>query len=346
MAPDGTTFAIGWSLYDSVTRSYQAVRRTPGDPTWLALSKNGRFGVLLFRYDPETKLPVAPRMYRWDRAAKSLTPISRLADGTFLTLPNSFLAAVSEDGGTVAFAAGASQELWIWKEGQGPTQKTPVTVGGGQTQTVTNLVLTPDGSTVYFSTQLRQSGNSAPRALVRYSPSTEQFSVITSSYPYSVSDLSVSDDGSLLCFERFNQSLPQYDVAVVDTRNGTLRQASVSSSGTPANANSNRPQISGNGRYVVFDSDATNLVSVDFNGAIDVFRHDLFTGQTRKLSVLNDGGSFTSGATSPGGQFVSTDGSRIYFRGAFNTFSNVWDENGALCAFAAVADFRPRGRSA
>ena len=42
--------------------------------------------------------------------------------------------------------------------------------------------------------------------------------------------------------------------------------------------------VSGNGRYVAFDSRATNLVGTDDNKSQDVFRHDRVTGQTVRVS--------------------------------------------------------------
>ena len=43
--------------------------------------------------------------------------------------------------------------------------------------------------------------------------------------------------------------------------------------------------ISANGRYVVFTSDANNLVAGDTNGTRDVFVRDLLTGTTRLVSA-------------------------------------------------------------
>ena len=49
------------------------------------------------------------------------------------------------------------------------------------------------------------------------------------------------------------------------------RLASVRSNGTEASGGSDDPSISGNGRYVAFRSNATNLVNNDTNGRADVF---------------------------------------------------------------------------
>lgn len=290
------------------------------------------------RVDPETGAYVPRRIYRWDRSTQTLTAISRTSDGTFLPLSLLEVAAVSEHGGAVAFLTYANfkNELWIWNDGQGPTQKTPATIGSFTTESVDNIAISADGSALLFATRLKPPSGNSISALVRYSPSTNQFSVITSGYTYSVSNLSVSDSGALLCYKTFDQNrTPQSQVVTLDASTGTLRQVDVSSSGTPANASSDNPQISGNGRYVVFDSPATNLVAVDFNGASDVFGHDLSTGITRKLSNFNDGSSFSGGASLVGSngtlrltQFVSTDGSRVLFGGGVTNL--VWDENGTI----------------
>lgn len=87
-------------------------------------------------------------------------------------------------------------------------------------------------------------------------------------------------------------------------------RVSVSTSGTQANGPSAFGTASTNGRFVVFSSDATNLVPGDTNGKTDVFRRDLVTGETIRISVSDDGmqadgRSFASG--------VSRDGRLVLF---------------------------------
>jgi hypothetical protein len=50
--------------------------------------------------------------------------------------------------------------------------------------------------------------------------------------------------------------------------------------GAEGNDRSSYPAISANGRWVVFQSDASNLVTGDTNNAEDVFMHDRQTGST------------------------------------------------------------------
>jgi Tol biopolymer transport system component len=69
----------------------------------------------------------------------------------------------------------------------------------------------------------------------------------------------------------------------------TTLLVSVASDGTPANAWSDGASLSPNGRYVGFDSWATNLVISDTNNTYDVFVHDMETHQTINIAVASDG---------------------------------------------------------
>ncbi|GEM_PF-2378563 len=58
---------------------------------------------------------------------------------------------------------------------------------------------------------------------------------------------------------------------------------------TSGNGDSGRPSISWSGRFVAFESDATDLALPDTNQTSDVFVYDLSSGRTSRVSV-NDGG--------------------------------------------------------
>jgi hypothetical protein len=78
------------------------------------------------------------------------------------------------------------------------------------------------------------------------------------------------------------------DVFVRDLATGTTERVSVSTTGEEGNSSSTAASISAGGRYVVFSSFASNLVSDDTNGAFDVFIHDRQTGLTERVSVSSD----------------------------------------------------------
>ena len=92
-------------------------------------------------------------------------------------------------------------------------------------------------------------------------------------------------------------------------------RVSVATGGGQANNNSQnslllaRLPISADGRYVAFDSQATNLVGGDTNAASDVFLHDRQTGVTERVSLTSGGaqgnGDSRSPALSPDGRYVA-----------------------------------------
>jgi Tol biopolymer transport system component len=65
-----------------------------------------------------------------------------------------------------------------------------------------------------------------------------------------------------------------YDVFVYDRQTGQTIRVSVDSTGVQGNGESFWPSISSDGRYVVFDSLAMNLVAGDTNGSRDIFVRD------------------------------------------------------------------------
>ena len=79
------------------------------------------------------------------------------------------------------------------------------------------------------------------------------------------------------------------DIFVRDLQTGATTRVSVSSIGEQANSVSHGPDISADGRYVVFYSSASNLVSADHNGTWDVFVHDRVSGATERVSVSRAG---------------------------------------------------------
>ena len=95
-----------------------------------------------------------------------------------------------------------------------------------------------------------------------------------------------SSDADNLVFGDNNGS---EDIFVKDRFTSLTTRVSVSSSGAEGNGDSRFPTISDDGRYVTFDSLATNLVAGDTNGVRDIFRHDRQTGETVRISVATDG---------------------------------------------------------
>ena len=80
-----------------------------------------------------------------------------------------------------------------------------------------------------------------------------------------------------------------WDIFVRDRQTDTTERVSVNSSWTEANGSSDYVSISADGRYVAFDSIASNLVSGDTNGMWDVFVRDLVDKKTERVSIAGTG---------------------------------------------------------
>src|SRR2546425_8614451 len=79
----------------------------------------------------------------------------------------------------------------------------------------------------------------------------------------------------------------------------TTVRVSVASGGTEGDDASLGSALSADGRFVAFDSAATNLVAGDTKGVSDVFVHDRQTGTIERVSVAS-GGAQGNGSSSGG----------------------------------------------
>jgi Tol biopolymer transport system component len=100
-------------------------------------------------------------------------------------------------------------------------------------------------------------------------------------------------------------------------------------SGTAGNGSSGGTAVSADGRFSVFQSNATDLVPGDTNGATDVFRLDRVTGATTRLSVSTGGVQGNGPSVAPA---VSANGSRVVFASVASTLV-AGDTNGASDIF-------------
>jgi Tol biopolymer transport system component len=153
------------------------------------------------------------------------------------------------------------------------------------------------------------------------------------------------------------------DVFVHDRTTGATERISVGGSGKQGNRASRLPAISADGRFVAFESGASNLVPGDGNGVVDVFVRDREAGTTERVSVDGAGregdGRSDSCAISADGRIVAfqsaasnlvasdTDGTQDIFvrdRQTGTTEAVSYDENGnpagGVLAPAVSADGR------
>jgi len=135
---------------------------------------------------------------------------------------------------------------------------------------------------------------------------------------------SISPDGRFVAFQSEASNLVDgdtdiaEDVFVRDGDTGVITRISVGPAGIEGNDGSSRPAITPDGRFVAFESAASNLVLADLNEVADVFVHDRDSGTTEMASVPSDGTEREEYSHHPAGPFsmdatISADGRFVAF---------------------------------
>jgi outer membrane protein assembly factor BamB/pimeloyl-ACP methyl ester carboxylesterase len=223
-----------------------------------------------------------PDVFVHDRTTGQTTRVSVASDGSEGNSSSSS-PSISADGRYVAFSSAASNlvpgdtnyvtDIFVHDRTTGQTTRVSVTSGGRQANyESSNPFISADGRYVTF---------------------------------YS--------DASNLVPEDTNETP---DIFVHDRTTEETTRVSVASDGSQANdlgyyPFTVYPSISSDGRYVVFSSEASNLVPGDTNGQGDIFVHDRATGQTTRISVASDGSQANNGSDSP--LSISSDGRYVAF---------------------------------
>jgi Tol biopolymer transport system component len=161
----------------------------------------------------------------------------------------------------------------------------------------------------------RETGETSRVSVDSAGNQTESFpNEVVSSYLEGASQKpSISGDGRYVAFQSFARNLVTDDtnnvddIFVHDRETGETIRASVDSLGNQTVSYTNglgsgsigsrlgggsyNPSSNGDGRYIAFESTAENLVPNDTNGKfhIDIFVHDLLTGETTRVSVDSSG---------------------------------------------------------
>ena len=148
-------------------------------------------------------------------------------------------------------------------------------------------------------------------------------------------DVDLSADGAIVVFSSKASNLVPGDTNFVldifehDRQVGTTKRISFGVSGAESNGDSRHPRLSADGRYVAFESTASNLVSGDTNNRNDIFVHDRQSGATTRVSLGELGTQSNDYCSSPA---ISADGRYVGF---VSTASNLvgGDANGAPDVF-------------
>ena len=248
------------------------------------------------------------------------------------TDPNneSSLPSISADGRYVAFQSIASDfvsgdtngrsDIFVRDRTTGETTRVSVDSAGAQSNNdsqyasisangryvafsshASNLVPGDTNDTVDVFAHDRQTGRTIRISVGRAGTESNGSSGVRTSMSANGRYIAFSSDASNLVSGDTNQAT---DVFVHDCTTGKLIRVSVDSTGAQGNGSSGAQAISANGRYIVFWSQASNLVSGDINNSADLFVHDRATGKTSWVSAA---------AANLGAPSISADGRYVAF---------------------------------
>lgn len=245
---------------------------------------------------------------------------------------DSFAPSLSGDGRLVAFASRAADlvpgdrngeaDVFLRDRATGLTRRVGTAAGTGEPDGPSGRpALSRDGRFVAFESRAANlvpgDANGAGDVFV-WAVETgrvERVSVGASGEAVGESGLpALSADGRFVAFQsRAPDLVPgdvnrMLDVFVRDRRRGETELVSVSRGGRPGNGESGRPALSADGRFVTFESRASNLVPGDRNrfcaspshppNCPDVFLRDRALGTTIRLSVATGGAEGNDGTFS------------------------------------------------
>lgn len=225
---------------------------------------------------------------------------------------HSFGGAVSANGRFIAFASQASNlvpgdtnddlDVFVRDVREGTTERVSLRSSGAQTTGLYEtryIALSPGGRFVAFTTDARlvrgdRNGIDDVYIHDRTTGRTERASVTSrergrTGCEWCSTGLGVSAGGRYVAFntdKRLTPNASGFQLFVRDRTAGTTRLVSVNNNGRIDNGIAARgANITPDGRYVTWHSDANNLVPRDTNGTEDVFVRDLLERRTERVSV-------------------------------------------------------------
>ena len=240
---------------------------------------------------------------------------------------------ISADGRWLAYSDSAKGVTYVKDLLSGSTSVVSLTSSGAAANQPTAIAgISADGSSVAFTTPATNMGLGAATQLDLYIRNRTTKKTVRVNYlpgssvavPVNYFDTDLSASGGVAVFA----SSPGGHVYRRVLATNATDQVDVSSFDQAANATSEGPMVSADGRYVSFTSAGTNLVTGDGNGAKDVFRRDAQLDKTILVSTGDNGPGNGNSLSSS----ISADGSRVAFQsdstnlidGDTNGFADVW----------------------
>lgn len=260
--------------------------------------------------------------------------ISKSSSGAFGNA-RSFSPQISANGRFVAFVSYASNlvsgdtngyaDVFLHDIKSGETTRVSVSSSGEQGNNHSGLFgldISADGRYVVFESYANNlSGDNSNGVFVRDTLKKETTKVSVSSTGQSAyaSFPSISANGRFVSFVSWSSIFVAgdtngfADVFVHDRLTKVTTRVSVSSDGAQGNSWSYFSTMSADGRYVVFQSYASNFVFNDTNNASDVFVHDRRIGETVRISISSAGEEGNGASGTDGSLGMSDDGRFVAF---------------------------------
>ncbi len=150
-------------------------------------------------------------------------------------------------------------------------------------------------------------------------------------------EAAISDDGRFVAFASTAEDLvplddnTMTDVFLRDRQQGTTGRISGGVGPGQSNGDSSSPAVSGDGTVVVFESDAANLVGGDGNAVADIFRYDIATFATERVSISTTETEAHGASREPA---VSANGTVVAFQSDATDLIGANDTNGQRDVYA------------
>lgn len=238
-----------------------------------------------------------------------------------------FVAFTSFAGNLVAVDANGVSDVFVRDRAGATTELASLASNGAQGDgAMTCASISADGRYVVFwgeaSNLVGGDTNGSADVFVRdrLNAATERVSVDSSGAQANAGSTGgmISPDGRFVAFRSSATNLVtgdtngKADIFLRDRQTGSTERLSVDSTGTQADGDSSHPALTPDGRYVAFQSKATNLVAGDTNGRWDIFVRDRLAGTTERASLDSNGGEgdLDSGIQGP---TLSADGRWVAF---------------------------------
>ena len=288
-----------------------------------------------------------PSIYLRDTAAGTTVLVTQA--GGSPANGDSYLPAISSDGGTVVFWSKASnlvsddtngnEDLFAWDRATATLSRVALRSAGDQPPQGTGNhfggyppAVSGDGRFVAFDTPVALTPDDTDQENDVYirdrMAGTTTCITCGTTHVFGSFGATISEDGRYVAFKSWETLIladtdNQPDVYVYDRQTMTFELiADAHTTPTAGAGATEQPALSGDGRYVTFVSDAT-LVPDDTNGLTDVFVYDRSTHVTTRASVASDGSQANGPSWEP---TISRDGRYVAFRsGATNLVAS--DQN-------------------